>query len=70
VDPSLTRTVAGQFATLATHLVALGAPATTPDTSVTAAARLALSQQLDATASTLARLTARLAPYGTQGSPS
>jgi iron uptake system component EfeO len=70
VDPSLTRTVAGQFATLATQLVALGAPATTPDTSVTAAARLALSQQLDATASTLARLTARLAPYGTQGSPS
>ncbi len=70
VDPALTRTVAGQFATLGTQVAALGAPTTTPDTSVTPAARLALSQQLDATASTLARLAGQLAPFGTQGSPS
>jgi hypothetical protein len=70
VDPALTRTVAGQFATLGTQVAALGAPTTTPDTSVTPAARLALSEQLDATASTLARLAGQLAPFGTQGSPS
>ncbi len=70
VDPSLTGTVAAQFATLGAQVAALGDPSTTPDTSVAPAAHLALSQRLDATASTLARLSARLAPYGTEGAPS
>jgi len=70
VDPSLTATVSGQFATLDALVAALGPPSTTPDTSVTASTRLALSTQLDATASTLAQLSARLTPYGTTGAPS
>ncbi len=70
VDPTRTAAVAGQFATLATDIAALGPPNTTPDTSVSPAARLALSQDLDATATTLSRLTAELTPYGTAGAPS
>jgi len=70
VDPTLTTSVAGQLATLAAGVGALGPPTTTPDTSVSPSARLALSQDLDATATTLARLTAELAPYGTAGAPS
>jgi len=70
VDPTLTTTVAGQFAALVVDVAAPGPPTTTPDTSVSPAARLALSRQLDATATTLARLTAELTPYGTAGTPS
>ncbi len=70
VDPTLTATVAAQFTTLDGAVAALGPPDTTPDTTVAPAGRLAVSQQLDATATTLARLVARLTPYGTQGSPS
>jgi len=70
VDPSLAATVSSQFATLDAMVEALGSPGATPDTTVTMAARLALSTQLDATASTLAQLSARLTPYGTAGAPS
>jgi len=70
VDPSLTATVSDQFAALDTQVAALGPPTSTPDASVTPTARIALSHQLDATASTLARLSARLTPFGTAGAPS
>jgi len=70
VDPALTGTVQQQFATLAFEVAALGPPGSTPDTSVPAGVRLSLSEQLDATASTLARLVATFTPYGTAGSPS
>lgn len=70
VDPDLTAAVAGKFTELDAMVAALGDPTTTPDAAVTSAARLALSQQLDATASALARLVARLAPFGTHGAPS
>ena len=70
VDPSLTATVTGQFDALDAAIAAIGDPATVPDTSITPAVRLALSRQLDATATTLARLVAALAPYGTRGAPS
>ena len=62
--------MAGQFAALTAAVALLGPPATTPDTSIDAAAQLAVSQQVDATASTVARLAAELAPYGTAGTPS
>jgi hypothetical protein len=70
VDPVRTAAVAGQFVTLSVAIAALGPPTTTPDTSVTPTARLALTRQLDATATTLARLVAELAPFGTAGAPS
>lgn len=70
VDPTRTETVAGQFAVLDAEVAALGDPATTPDSSVAPTAGLALSRQLDATASGLAGLVARLAPFGTRGAPS
>ena len=70
VAPGLTTTVTADLAGLEAEVASLGPPRTTPDTSVSPAARLALSRQLDAAASTLARLTARLAPYGTAGAPS
>ena len=70
VDPRSTVDVAGQFAVLVAAIGALGPPSTTPDTSVDPAARLAVSRQLDATATSLARLAAELTPYGTAGAPS
>jgi len=70
VDPVRTAAVSDQFATLSVDVAALGPPATTPDTSVAPAARLSVTRQLDATATTLARLVAELAPYGTTGAPS
>jgi len=70
VDPGLTATVAAQFAALDARTAALGPATGTPDGTVPAASRLALSQQADATASTLARLAAALTPYGTAGAPS
>jgi iron uptake system EfeUOB component EfeO/EfeM len=70
VAPGLTVTATADFAGLQAQVASLGPPRTTPDTSVSPTARLALSRQLDVTASTLARLDARLAPYGTAGAPS
>ena len=70
IDPVRTAAVAGQFVTLSDTVAALGTPTSTPDTSVTPAARLTLTRQIDATATTLARLVAELAPYGTTGAPS
>lgn len=69
VDPASTMNVAGQFAVLVAAVGALGPPSTTPDTSVSPVARLAVSRQLDATATSLARLAAELTPYGTAGAP-
>ena len=70
VAPGLTGTVTIDLADVEAEVTALGPPQTTPDTSVTPAARLAISHELDATASTLARFAARLTPYGTAGAPS
>ena len=70
VAPRLTATVNRQFDVLDAQVNALGSPTSVPDSSVSAAARLALSRQLDATAATLARLAAVLTPYGTAGAPS
>jgi len=70
VAPGLTATVTSDFATLDAAVAALGPPTTTLDTAVPADLRLAAARQLDATATALARLTATLAPYGTQGAPS
>jgi len=67
VDPNLTATVATDFAALQSDDHALGDPTSVVDGAVTADARLQLARQLDATASTLARLTALLTPYGTNG---
>jgi iron uptake system component EfeO len=67
VDPTRTAEVRTQFAALAAQVAALGPAGSVPESSVTPAARLALSRQLDATASTLAGLDAALAPYGTEG---
>ena len=57
----------GQFDDLSARIARLGPPTTTADTTVAAGDRLGLSQALDATASTLARLATRLTPYGTAG---
>ena len=67
VSPGLTATVHGQFDDLSARIARLGPPTTTADTTVAAGDRLGLSQALDATASTLARLATRLTPYGTAG---
>jgi len=70
VDPGLAATVSARFAALDADVAALGPPTVVPEAAVGPAERLALSRQLDATASTLARLGAVLAPYGTGGLPS
>jgi len=70
VAPGLTAAATADFTELQADVASLGPPRTTPDTSVSPADRLALSRRLDATASTLARLDARLAPYGTAGATS
>jgi iron uptake system component EfeO len=70
VDPTLVTSVDGQFAVLDARVAALGDPTSVPDTAVDLGARLALSHELDATASTLARLAATLTPFGTRGAPS
>lgn len=70
VAPGLTADVAARFTALDAAEHALGDPTTVSDASITAPARLALAEQLDATASTLARLAALLTPYGTRGGTS
>jgi iron uptake system EfeUOB component EfeO/EfeM len=70
VAPALTATVEGQFTTLDSRIASLGPANTVPDSSLSTATRLAVSRQLDVTASTLARLAARLTLFGTAGAPS
>ena len=70
VDPTRTAAVHAEFAALLVDTAALGPPATTPDTSVSPAAKLTESRQLDATAAALSQLAAELIPYGTAGAPS
>jgi len=67
VDPTATYQVAAQFTALLADEHALGDPATVSDSTISPSARLTLSHQVDATASTLAGLTALLAPFGTNG---
>ncbi len=70
VAPALTADVAGHFAGLGAQVAALGDPDQRPDGTIPGATLLALAQQVDATATPLARLSALLAPYGTAGSAS
>jgi len=70
VAPGQTATVSAQFAALDADVAALGDPTVVPDATVGPAARLAVTRQLDATAAGLARLVARLTPFGTDGAPS
>jgi iron uptake system EfeUOB component EfeO/EfeM len=67
VAPSLTITVGEQFTRLLAEVDSLGPPAQVPDSAISNATRLSLSQQVDATAAELARLSATLAPFGTSG---
>ena len=67
VAPTLTVSTADQFAALDREVTALGPPAQVPDSSISWAVRLALSQRVDATAAGLAQVAARLAPFGTAG---
>ena len=70
VEPALTATVGQRFAALAAEVAALGPTDQTPDASLAAPALLSLSQQVDATAAGYARLSAALAPFGTDGGTS
>ena len=67
VDPSLTTSVDQQFDRLLDTVGSLGDPAHLRDQDIPAASRLALSQQVDATAAPLSQLAAALAPFGTTG---
>ena len=70
VAPSLTQTVASHFVQLLASVAALGPPAEVADSALLPGTRLALSQQVDATATPLAQLAATLVPFGTAGPPS
>ncbi len=70
VAPAVTAGVAASFARLLTAVHRIGPPDQVVDGALSAATRLALSQQADATAAGLAQLAARLTPFGTSGPPS
>jgi iron uptake system EfeUOB component EfeO/EfeM len=70
VAPAVTAGVGASFARLLTAVHRIGPPGQVVDGDVSAATRLALSQQVDATAAGLAQLAARLTPFGTSGPPS
>jgi len=70
VDPTLTSTVLAGFTRLDTAVAALGPPTAVPESSVRASTVQSLTQELDATAALLARLSAELARFGTSGEPS
>jgi iron uptake system component EfeO len=70
VAPTLAATVDRGFTTMVTGVATLGPPDATPDASLAPAALLSLSQQADATAAEYARLSAALAPFGTEGGTS
>ena len=70
VSPLLTDAVATHLAGLQTQVDALGPPSLRTDAAIPPASLRSLAQQVDATAALLARLSARLAPYGTRGASS
>jgi iron uptake system EfeUOB component EfeO/EfeM len=70
VSPNLEATVAQRFATLEFEVAALGNVTRLPDSSIPTVTRLALSQQVDSTASALAQLSATLARFGTPSASS
>ena len=70
VAPSFTHAVAQSFIPLLHTVTSLGDPTDLPDAAIPDAVRLALSQQIDATAARLAQLAAALAPFGTTGASS
>jgi hypothetical protein len=57
--------VAQRFGALEAAVADLGPVTQLPDSAITAATRLSLSQQVDATAAGLAQLSALLTPFGT-----
>jgi hypothetical protein len=65
VAPALDATVAQRFGALEAAVADLGPVTQLPDSAITAATRLSLSQQVDATAAGLAQLSALLTPFGT-----
>ncbi len=70
VAPGLTADVASHFGSLATQVDALGPIGARADDTFAAGVLRPLAQQVDATGAMLARLSARLAPYGTAGATS
>jgi iron uptake system EfeUOB component EfeO/EfeM len=70
VDPAVTAGVEASFARLLTAVHRIGPPDQVVDSDVSAATRVGLSQQADATAAGLAQLAALLTPFGTSGPPS
>jgi iron uptake system EfeUOB component EfeO/EfeM len=63
--PSLTTSVAEQFAEVLATARSLGNPLDDPDQAIRPSTRLLLSQQVDATAGLFAKLATALAPFGT-----
>ncbi|MGD0882918.1 MAG: hypothetical protein ABSB09_15240 [Acidimicrobiales bacterium] len=70
VDPALTATAAGELVDVTDQVAALGAPTSVTDADLPGASRLALSQELDAAATTLSRLAATLVRFTPAASPS
>jgi iron uptake system EfeUOB component EfeO/EfeM len=68
--PSLTSSVDQLFARLLGTVTSLGDPAQLLDQDISAALRVLLSQEVDATAARLSELAAELTPFGTTGSSS
>ena len=66
----MTDAVAQQFAMLVQQVAALGPPMQVPDSAISQATTMALSQHVDAAAAALAALSARLTPFGTTGASS
>ncbi len=67
VAPGLTTSVDRLFARLLETVNSLGNPVSVPDQDISAATRLTLSQQVDATAAPLSQLAAALVVFGTTG---
>jgi iron uptake system component EfeO len=70
IAPALSRSVEQSFATLAAQVASLGPPDQRPDGSIPELTLRSLSQTVNATASMLAALSARLVPFGTSGTSS
>lgn len=70
IAPTLAGSVGRSFATLAAEVAALGPPDLRPDDTVPVSTLRSLSQSVNATASLLAELSARLVPFGTSGTSS
>jgi iron uptake system EfeUOB component EfeO/EfeM len=70
IAPRLSGSVEHGFATLAAEVAALGPPDQRPDATIPPSTLRSLSETVNATASLLAELSARLVPFGTFGTSS